>query len=175
LNETDRILGLWRRSLIVKDRREMICVNAGVDKSNIEGDSNYSLLPRDPYKSAKELMQKLKKMSGISHLGVVITDSSTRPFRRGLSHYAVGYAGFNGFIDYRGGKDIFGRTLKFKFSSVVDEISCAAGLVFGESDERIGASLIRGLEKIVTDDWKIEKLTVERHEDIYHDIVKYGL
>ena len=170
LDESLKVLGVWGRSLIVLDRRGMVCVNAGVDKSNVEGEHSYCLLPSKPYSSAKRLLQRLKAASGINRLGVVIADSTTRPFRRGLIHYALAYAGIIGVRDYRGTKDLYGRTLRFKVSSVADELACTAGLAMGEAAEKTGAALIRGLDGLTTSGWEAERLTVERLEDIYYGI-----
>ncbi|MEM3608405.1 MAG: coenzyme F420-0:L-glutamate ligase [Candidatus Bathyarchaeia archaeon] len=171
LDESLRVLGIWNSLLVVLDRRGMVCVNAGVDKSNVEGEYCYTLLPEDPYGSAKRLLRGLKAASGVSRLGVLIVDSTTRPFRRGLSHYALAYAGFKGLVDHRGSRDIYGRTLRFKVSSTADELASAAGLAMGEASERLGAALIRGLGSLTTGEEEgMEGLTVEEHEDIYRGL-----
>ncbi|MGC8849515.1 MAG: coenzyme F420-0:L-glutamate ligase [Candidatus Bathyarchaeia archaeon] len=168
LDESVKVLGVWDGLLIVLDKRGMVCVNAGVDKSNVEGEYSYCLLPEDPYGSAMRLLRRLREVSGITRLGVVLADSATRPFRRGMIHYALAYAGIQGLRDYRGFEDIYGRTLRFKVSSVADMLACTAGLAMGEAAEKVGAALIRGLGSLTVEAEGREKLTVEHWEDIYH-------
>lgn len=170
LDESVEVLGIWDGLLIVLDKRGMVCVNAGVDKSNVEGEYSYSLLPEDPYGSAEELLRRLREASGITRLGVVLADSATRPFRKGMIHYALACAGLRGLWDYRGSSDIYGRTLRFKVSSTADMLACAAGLVMGEASEKVGAALIRGLGNLTTEDEECEKLTVDGWQDIYHGV-----
>jgi coenzyme F420-0:L-glutamate ligase/coenzyme F420-1:gamma-L-glutamate ligase len=171
LKESENVCGFYGKSLVVKDKRGMICINAGIDKSNVAGEFTYCLLPKDPFLSAQRLSSRLIDLTRIRRIGVVLVDSSTRPFRRGLSHYTLGYAGIAAFIDYRGKKDLFGYPLRVKVLSVVDEIACAAGICLGESHEGIAAVLFRGL-KITTNQEKVESLTVTPSEDIYKSTVQ---
>ena len=171
LNESKNVLGFYGKSLVVQDNRGMTCINAGIDKSNVAGEFTYCLLPKDPFLSAKKLSSRLIDLTRIRRIGVVLIDSSTRPFRRGLNHYTLGYAGITAFIDYRGKKDLFGYPLRVKVLSVVDEIACAAGMCLGESHERIAAALFRGL-KITTNQEKVESLTVAPSEDIYKSTIQ---
>ena len=56
--------------------------------------------------------------------------------RAGVTGLALGYAGFRGAKDYRGKKDIFGRTLKVTMTDVADSLATSATLVMGEGAER---------------------------------------
>ena len=171
IDESESVLGEWRSSLIVRDIRGMVCVNAGIDKSNIYGDTRYCLLPVDPFRSAATIHREMIMRSRLDRVGVVLVDSSTRPFRRGLTHYTLGYAGVVGFHDYRGEDDLYGRRLRVKVLSVADGLACAAGLCMGEGCEKIGAALIRGLDGHVLRDSPRERLTTGS-DDIFDSLYR---
>jgi len=111
-----------------------LLVNAGIDESNADG--KVVLLPADSFKAAAELRSALKRKYGVKKLGVVITDSRISPMRNGVTGLALGYAGFRGVRDYRGKKDLFGRTLSVTVTDVADSIATAAAFVMGEGSER---------------------------------------
>ncbi|MEM2281083.1 MAG: coenzyme F420-0:L-glutamate ligase, partial [Candidatus Bathyarchaeia archaeon] len=46
LRETRKILKASPETLLVEDVRGTVCINAGIDKSNIEGFDAYALLPK---------------------------------------------------------------------------------------------------------------------------------
>ena len=66
-------------------------VRAGVDNSNIEGE-NIILLPKDPMAEAREIREKIYHATGVD-VGVIITDTCGRAFRRGQTGSAIGWAG----------------------------------------------------------------------------------
>ena len=53
-----------RGVLITESIHGFICANAGIDSSNIEGDTKIALLPRDSNASAKQILKELKILSG---------------------------------------------------------------------------------------------------------------
>lgn len=63
LDESEEIL-LESPFLLVRMRNGSICVNAGIDRSNVEGSDNVLLLPEDPDKSAFELKESIFKHTG---------------------------------------------------------------------------------------------------------------
>src|SRR6185295_11052619 len=95
----------------------MMMENGGIDESNAMG--KIVLLPKDSYHSAEWLRKELKKIYKIKNLGVVISDSHIAPLRAGVTAHAIGYAGMRGVRDYRGTKDLFGRTMKISRTNVV--------------------------------------------------------
>jgi coenzyme F420-0:L-glutamate ligase / coenzyme F420-1:gamma-L-glutamate ligase len=118
-----------------------IGVRAGVDQSNIE-DGMIIFLPPDPMKSADELRAALKKKCG-SNIGVIITDTCGRSFRRGQTGNAIGWSGFTAIRDFRGDTDLFGHVLKITEEAVVDEIAGFANFVMGESNNGVPAVIFR--------------------------------
>lgn len=138
-------------ALIVRHRLGFISANAGIDSSNAapsnatEGSGPWVLtLPRDPDASAAALREKLcERFSG--NVGVLVTDSWGRPFRRGTVGFAVGVAGLPAVWDRRGAIDRHGRVLEATESAVADSIAAAADLVAGQANESRPVTLVRGL------------------------------
>jgi len=64
LRETKRVLKATCEILLVEDKRGLVCINAGIDKSNIEGNENFALLPEDPDCSASDCRSRLEGLTG---------------------------------------------------------------------------------------------------------------
>jgi coenzyme F420-0:L-glutamate ligase / coenzyme F420-1:gamma-L-glutamate ligase len=118
-----------------------IGVRAGVDQSNIE-DGMVIFLPPDPMKAAAGLRDEIKKIAG-KNVGVIITDTCGRSFRRGQTGNAIGWSGFTAIRDFRGDTDLFGHVLKITEEAVVDEIAGFANFVMGESNNGVPAVIFR--------------------------------
>ena len=130
--------------LITETRHGFVCANAGVDRSNVAGESMVSLLPLDCDRSAHLLRQRIAEACGVD-VAVIISDSFGRPWRMGLSNVALGVAGMPAVIDHRGLEDDFGMPLRATLVAVADEIAAAAGLVMGKT-RRVPVVIVRGLE-----------------------------
>jgi coenzyme F420-0:L-glutamate ligase/coenzyme F420-1:gamma-L-glutamate ligase len=128
--------------LIVETHHGLVCANAGVDHSNVPGAEMVTLLPADPDRSAAELVEAFRKLTGKS-VAVIISDTFGRPWRLGLTNVAIGAAGLSVLIDLRGGFDRTGKPLQATILAVADELAAAAGLAMGKA-EGIPAVLIRG-------------------------------
>ena len=142
LGESRAIIRRRRSLLVCETHHGFICANAGVDASNTP-DGTVVLLPEDPDASARRIQHALSAAAG-GRVGVVITDTHGRAFRRGLVNVAVGVAGFAPVMDHRGGRDREGRMLVATDQALGDEIAAAAGMVIGKSSGR-PAALVRGL------------------------------
>jgi coenzyme F420-0:L-glutamate ligase / coenzyme F420-1:gamma-L-glutamate ligase len=118
-----------------------IGVRAGVDQSNIE-DGMVIFLPPDPMQAASKLQAEIKKIAG-KNVGVIITDTCGRSFRRGQTGNAIGWSGFTAIRDFRGDTDLFGHVLKITEEAVVDEIAGFANFVMGESNNGVPAVIFR--------------------------------
>jgi coenzyme F420-0:L-glutamate ligase/coenzyme F420-1:gamma-L-glutamate ligase len=110
--------------LLTETRFGHICVNAGIDHSNVP-ENDILLLPKRPSESAKRLSDALD-------VPVVVTDTCGRPFRHGQRGVAIGWTGLPASRDWRGEHDRDGRELDVTVESVVDELAAAANLVLGE-------------------------------------------
>lgn len=119
---------------------------AGIDESN--GAEHYILYPKDPFKSAKRLRAQLMKKFNLTSLAVVVTDSSSNPLRRGAIGVALSWDGIDPLRDYRGTKDIFGRTIAIEMANLIDSLAAAAVLEMGEGDEQTPVAVIRGAKNI---------------------------
>jgi coenzyme F420-0:L-glutamate ligase/coenzyme F420-1:gamma-L-glutamate ligase len=172
LRETKRVLKATREIFLVEDKRGLVCINAGIDKSNIEGSENFALLPEDPDCSAGDCRSKLEGLTG-KKLAVVICDTYSRPFRRGQVNFAIGVSGLSLFRDYRGKKDLFGHVLRVKNVAVVDEVAAAAELLMGQGTEAVPVVIIRGLKDSVEllGNGSVSKLRISEDEDLFKGVL----
>jgi coenzyme F420-0:L-glutamate ligase / coenzyme F420-1:gamma-L-glutamate ligase len=147
LSESKRVVRHRPGLLIVEHRLGFVMANAGIDHSNIgreAGSERVLLLPVDPDGSAHALRQYLIGAFGVG-LGVIISDSFGRPWRKGTVGVALGAAGLPALVDLRGHPDLFGRELLVTETGFADEIAAAAGLLMGQADEAVPMVLVRGL------------------------------
>lgn len=142
LRETKRVVRLRGSHLIVQTRHGLVCANAGVDRSNVEGENVISLLPRDPDRSARRIRAQIKDATG-EEVAVIVSDTFGRPWRIGQTNVAIGLSGMRPFIDYRGSKDMFGYSLSMTMMAVADELAGAAELVMNKLDG-VPVAIIRG-------------------------------
>lgn len=170
LRETRKVLKASRDILLVEDKRGLICINAGIDKSNVQGRGSFALLPENPDESAEKCRAGIKALTG-KNVAVIVCDTFSRPFRRGQVNFAIGVAGIKLFKDYRGKKDIFGRVLKVKNVAVVDEIAAAAELLMGQAEEARPVVILKGLSDFVgfCKRCRIEDLEISREEDLFRN------
>ena len=140
--ESSRVVARRGDLVITETKHGLVCANAGIDASNIP-DGFLSLLPEDPDASAERIREGLFSRSG-KQIGVVITDTFGRPWRRGLVEVAIGCAGFPALLDLRGTKDQHGRELETTILAYADEVASGAGLVMGKADG-VPAAIVRGL------------------------------
>ena len=142
LREAHSVIRRKNGVLITETHHRFLCANNGIDVSNVDGGRHALLLPKDPDASAAKLRREIKKHTGVS-LAVIITDSFGRPWREGLTEFAIGIAGMKALRDDRGRRDPQGYKLKASVEAIADELACAAGLVCGKLN-RAPACIIRG-------------------------------
>jgi coenzyme F420-0:L-glutamate ligase/coenzyme F420-1:gamma-L-glutamate ligase len=143
LDEASAIVRRRGDLVIAKTRHGFICANAAVDRSNVA--TGFAiLLPLDPDRSAHRLRTLIERATG-SSVGVIITDTFGRPWRRGLVDVAIGVSGLPSVVDLRGTTDTFGNVLNVTEVAVVDEIAAAADLVMGKATA-IPVAILRGLD-----------------------------
>jgi coenzyme F420-0:L-glutamate ligase/coenzyme F420-1:gamma-L-glutamate ligase len=144
LRETASIVRMRQGHLIVQTRHGFVCANAGVDRSNVEKDDSVTLLPVDPDRSAREIRNRIRDLTG-ADVGVIISDTFGRAWRIGQVDVAIGVDGLRPTQDYRGTKDMFGHVLNVTQIAIADELASAAELAMKKSD-RIPVVIIRGFE-----------------------------
>ncbi len=131
-------------ALITETRTGLVCNFSGVDRSNAPKDS-YVLLPENPDRSARNILRKMTNATGVN-LGIIITDTQGRPWRKGSVNLAIGSAGINAFKRNRGKQDLYGRTLRSSTVCQVDELAASAEPLMGQADEGIPIVIIRDYE-----------------------------
>jgi len=147
LSDSVRVVRSRPNLMIMQHRLGFVMANAGVDQSNVapaDGVHRALLLPTDPDGSAEAVRASLADRYGV-RIGVVISDSFGRPWRRGTAGVAIGAAGLPSLIDLRGQPDLFGRTLEVSIIGFADEIAAAASLLQGQAAEAQPVVVLRGL------------------------------
>ena len=139
LEESVEVL-LDRPFLLVATKFGHVGVNAGIDRSNVDG-GRILLLPKDPQASADRIRRGLKK-----DCAVIVTDTCGRAFRCGVAGLAVGWSGIAALRDWRGKRDREGRELEITLEAIVDEIAGMANLLMGEGGDGTPVVVVRGLE-----------------------------
>jgi coenzyme F420-0:L-glutamate ligase/coenzyme F420-1:gamma-L-glutamate ligase len=126
LAQSRRIVKMDRGVIIAETATGLVCANAGVDQSIVEGDNFATVLPSDPDAAARRLRVSL----GCG--AVIITDTFGRPWREGLVDVAIGVAGLDPLDDHRGRTDRHGRKLTGTIIAVADQLAAAAGLLMAK-------------------------------------------
>jgi coenzyme F420-0:L-glutamate ligase/coenzyme F420-1:gamma-L-glutamate ligase len=142
LRESRRIVRMDRGVLITETHHGLICANAGVDESNVDGGRSVTLLPVDSDDSAARLRSALHEQCGVT-IAVIISDTFGRPWREGQVNVAIGVAGMAPLADYAGQPDTYGYMMKASIIAVADELASAAELVMGKIDAA-PVAIIRG-------------------------------
>ncbi|HVM67729.1 MAG TPA: coenzyme F420-0:L-glutamate ligase, partial [Acidimicrobiales bacterium] len=100
-------------------------------------------------------------------VGVIVSDTFGRPWRRGLTDVAIGVAGVAGVVDLRGTEDALGRTLMVTEVCIADEIAGAAELVMGKS-RGVPVAIVRGVDHAWLRDASVAKEIVRPYgEDLF--------
>ncbi len=133
-----------RGDLIISETSHgFVCANAGIDLSNVPA-GYAALLPVDCDRSARRIRDGVRADIGI-HVGVIVSDTFGRPWRKGLTDVAIGVAGVAAVVDLRGTTDSAGRVLSVTEVAVADELASAAELVMGKASG-VPVAIVRGAE-----------------------------
>ena len=141
--ESIRILRRRGDLIISETKHGFICANAGIDLSNVER-GYAALLPDDSDRSANKIRDRIRALSGRT-VGVIISDTFGRPWRRGVTDVAIGCAGIAAVVDLKGTADALGRELMVTEVCVADEIAAAADLVCGKA-RGVPVAIVRGVD-----------------------------
>ena len=167
LDESKEVLKV-EHVIIVETKHGYVCANAGIDKSNIEGEYNVALLPEDPDEDAEQIRIALRKLTN-KDVGVIISDSFGRPFRVGAVGIAQGVSGISSILDKRGSKDLFNHELQSTIVGQVDNLASAAQLVMGETNEGLPVILIKGYVYGLDEKASIKSILRDKSSDIFRD------
>jgi F420-0:gamma-glutamyl ligase len=165
--EADHFLGEVGYGCALTIKEGLFIPSAGIDESNSET-GDYLLYPVDPFATAKQLWQGLRKAWGLSNLGVVLTDSHTTPLRKGVTGISLSHFGFRGVRDMIGTQDLFGRELKMTTINAADALAGAAVFAMGEGAESRPLAWIKGAEIEFTEDTLNTEVRMPLKEDLYY-------
>jgi coenzyme F420-0:L-glutamate ligase/coenzyme F420-1:gamma-L-glutamate ligase len=155
--------------LLVKANFGNVCVNAGIDASNIE--SGYIILPPlNPDESADRIRRRIEELSG-KKVAIIITDTNGRCFRKGVLGVAIGVSGLIPLKDWIGEEDLYGNPLEVTVEAVVDEIAGMANLLMGEGGDGIPAVIVKGISDLFGEG-KAKELYRSAGEDIVRRSLK---
>ena len=141
-SESVRVLRRRGELVISETRHGFVCANAGVDLSNV-ADGTAALLPEDSDRSARRIRAGLRSCLGVE-VGVIVSDTFGRTWRRGVTDVAIGCAGVAAVVDLKGTLDAGGRELVATEVCVADELASAAELVMGK-DRSVPVAVVRGV------------------------------
>ncbi len=164
LKESSQILRAKDGIIISETRHGFVCANAGVDQSNVKGDTAV-LLPLAPDESADRIRHAVKKKVG-KEVAVIITDTFGRTFRNGQTNVAIGIAGINPIKSYIGTYDMYGRKLRVTEIAVADEIASASELVMGKA-EGTPVAIMRGYNFEKASKASIKSLLRAKDRDLF--------
>jgi coenzyme F420-0:L-glutamate ligase/coenzyme F420-1:gamma-L-glutamate ligase len=166
LVESESVRVVRRRGdlIISETRHGFVCANAGIDLSNVE-QGWAALLPVDSDRSAKHVRDALRAREKVE-VGVIISDTFGRPWRRGLTDVAIGVSGVAAVVDLRDTTDALGRVLQVTEVAVADEIASAAELVMGKATN-VPAAIVRGVDPSWLREGSVRELIRPTDEDLF--------
>ncbi len=141
LRNSKRMVRMADGLVISQTHHGFVLANSGVDSSNSGGKDRMVTLPEKPDESAQRIKNSLEESTG-KRIAVIISDTFGRPWRNGQVNMAIGLAGLNPIVDYRGIKDNDGREMRATQIAVADELCSAAELVSGKT-KRLPVVIIR--------------------------------
>jgi coenzyme F420-0:L-glutamate ligase/coenzyme F420-1:gamma-L-glutamate ligase len=163
-DEAVRIVRRRGDLIITETSHGFVCANSGIDLSNVER-GYAALLPVDSDRSARRIRDIVRARLGVE-VGVIVSDTFGRPWRRGLTDVAIGVAGVAAVVDLRGTPDSLGRTMQVTEVCVADEIASAAELVMGKSSG-VPVAVVRGCDPSWMRNSSISEIVRPASEDLF--------
>ena len=165
ISQSNEIVKIERDIIITETKHGFVCANAGIDTSNVGKISNHViLLPDYPDESARKIRNEIMSRTNVS-VGLIISDTFGRPFRKGQVNIAIGVAGIDPIKSYIGKMDMYGNILRVTEIAIADEIASAAELVMGKSS-RVPLTIVRGYD-FTSYDSSVSKITRPKREDLF--------
>lgn len=150
--------------MLVRNKNGHVCINAGIDSSNVGGELLLKL-PEQPDKHAaaigKFIEEKTKKK-----ISVIITDTNGRSFKDGQTNVAIGLYNIKPIRQWIGEEDLYGKILEISEEAVVDEIAGAANLVMGEGGGGVPAVIVSGLDLYTDETVSIKEMYRDPEKDL---------
>lgn len=129
-------------AMLITERNGRLCTNAGVDWSNSPA-GMMTVLPEDPDESARRLREGIEARTD-TDVAVVLADSEIAG--PGSMDLAIGCSGIEAIDSNFGKSDLFGEPKVGGVDLVADELTAGSALLFGQADEQIPVTVVRGLE-----------------------------
>ena len=117
--------------LTIKDN--ILIPSAWIDESNANG--YYIMRPNNLSELTKQIHSYFCEKYKIKNLGIIVTDSTTRPLKWWVVGIGIFSYGINPLRDERWSKDIFDRELKITQINIVDALSAMAVYLMGEGNQ----------------------------------------
>jgi coenzyme F420-0:L-glutamate ligase/coenzyme F420-1:gamma-L-glutamate ligase len=140
LQEAENVYGCVEKAVLTL-RHNILTANAGIDNKNAPLGS-VVLWPENLEDWLKDFTDRIKRKT-CRRVGVVIVDSGLIPLRVGTIGLALAVAGFNPLREWRGKKDLYGRSISITRHAIADDLASAAHLLMGEAVERTPVVLVK--------------------------------
>lgn len=163
-DEAVRIVRRRGDLIITETKHGFVCANSGVDLSNVER-GQAALLPKDSDRSARRIRDIVRAQLGVE-VGVIVSDTFGRAWRKGLTDVAIGVAGIAAVVDLRGTPDALGRVMQVTEVAIADELASAAELVMGKSSG-IPVAVVRGADPSWFREASVRELVRPPQEDLF--------
>ena len=162
--EANRIVRRRGDLIITETKHGFVCANSGIDLSNVER-GYAALLPLVSDRSARRIRDIVRAKLGVT-VGVIVSDTFGRPWRKGLTDVAIGVAGIAGVVDLRGTEDALGRVMHVTEVCVADELASTGELVMGKSNG-VPVAVIRGADPSWFRDSSLDEIVRPPSEDLF--------
>ena len=150
--------------IITETKHGFVCANSGIELSNVER-GYAALLPLDSDRSARRIRDIVRAKLGVT-VGVIVSDTFGRPWRKGLTDVAIGVAGIAGVLDLRGTEDALGRVMQVTEVAIADELASTGELVMGKSNG-VPVAVIRGADPSWFRDSSMDEIVRPPSEDLF--------
>lgn len=140
LLEAEEVYGGVKKAVLTL-RGGVITPNAGIDNKNAPAGSAV-LWPENLVEWLRFFRGEINRRTG-KRVAVIVVDSGLIPLRIGTVGLALAVAGFNPIREWRGKKDLYGRTILITRHAVADDLASAAHLLMGEAAEKTPVVLIK--------------------------------
>lgn len=149
---------------------------AGIDELNTN--DGYVLWPNNPMQTAEAVREYLCQRFELQYIGVVITDSTSRPMRRGTTGIALGFSGFKPVFNYMGKNDLFGKPFKLETADITGGLAATAVFAMGEGAEQTPIAIIEDMPNVefvnrAPTQEEIDIFTVTLDEDLYEPFLNH--
>lgn len=172
--EADVFLGAIGYGSLLTIKHGLLIASAGIDESN-SADGEYILYPADPFASLATMHSQLRARWQVRSLGLLLTDSVTRPLRYGVTGASVAHWGFRGLESRIGEPDLFGRPLQMTKVNVADALAAAAVFAMGECAESTPLAIITGAAVTFADQTDRSELMSGVTDDMYRPLYAHRI